>query len=201
MAVRAALLLTLTAVSVSALGFTPDSPCAAVCIDSPDPDHPSGPGSSDTRAADVVCEDEPLRSSPRGQKFQRCLGCLQGSAFAQGSESDQAWFLDNLRYAVDYCVLGYPNATGVGSNPCMTSDACGRLAGALEDGIEDPSGAERFGYCDVDGGAMLGSSFDGCLQCVQAGSSHAYLTNFLIALAAGCAQKPAPGLLLGLNAT
>ncbi|KND93858.1 hypothetical protein TOPH_01832 [Tolypocladium ophioglossoides CBS 100239] len=197
MAVRAALLLTLAALSAStsALQVTPNSPCAALCID------PSDPNSSSTRGGDIVCEDAPLRSTPRGQKFQRCLGCLQGSAFAQGGESDQAWFLYNLRYAFDYCVLGYPNATGVGSNPCMTSEACGRLGGALEHGIKDPSGAEQFAYCAVDGGVVLGSYNDGCLQCVQADGSHAYLSNFLIALEAGCKQKPAPGLLLGLNAT
>lgn len=90
MAIRAALLLALT--TASALQVTPDSPCAALCIDSPGLD-PSDPNSSSTRGGDVACEDGALRSTPRGQKFQRCVGCLQGSAFAQGSESDQAWFL------------------------------------------------------------------------------------------------------------
>lgn len=82
-----------------------------------------------------------------------------------------------MRYSFDYCIFGYPNATGVGSNPCMTSTACGALEAALTDGELDPEKSTQYSYCDADGGSMLGSAYDKCLSCVRAGGEHYYLTN------------------------
>lgn len=65
----------------------------------------------------------------------------------------------------------------MGSNPCVTSEACGHLGTALEDGVKDASTVKRLGYCDVDGGVVTGQYADGCRQCVQADGQHAYLSN------------------------
>lgn len=75
-----------------ALQVTPNSPCASFCVDSNDLDY-SDPNSSNTLNKDVNCHDKNYASTPSGQKFRRCLGCLQDSTFSQGSETDQGWFL------------------------------------------------------------------------------------------------------------
>ncbi|EFQ27941.1 LPXTG-domain-containing protein [Colletotrichum graminicola] len=185
---------------VSALQVTPNSPCASFCLDSNGLDI-SDPNSSNTKGKDITCTDGEYQTGAAGQKFQQCMSCLQDSSLVQGTENDQDWFLYNMRYSFDYCIFGYPNATGVGSSPCTTSTACGALEKALTDGELDPEKSSQYSYCDADGGAMLGSAYDKCLSCVRAGGEHYYLANYLIALEAGCRQRPDPGTLVSLNST
>ncbi|KFA63222.1 hypothetical protein S40285_04900 [Stachybotrys chlorohalonatus IBT 40285] len=184
---------------VAALQVAPNSPCASFCADFSNLDM-SNPNSSTTTPNDISCDDDEY-SSPEGMKFQRCLTCLENSEFTQDEESDQEWYLYNLRYSFNYCVFGYPNATDVGSSPCITSEACGPLEDALRDGILDPDGADPYAYCEGHGGSSLGDSFSRCLSCVHAGGTHAFLSNFLVALEAGCRQQPADGVVIGLNDT
>jgi hypothetical protein len=186
---------------VAALQVTPNSPCSAVCLDAPDLDE-SDPESSNTFPEDITCRDGDFATKPAGQKFQRCLTCLQDSSHAVGHESDQKWFFYNLRFAFDYCVLGFPNATDIESSPCVTSEACGRIEDALKDGILEPAHAQPYGYCDVDDGAMMSAPVvENCLACVRASSSSYYISNFLTAIQAGCEQQPAAGITVGLSDT
>ncbi|UNI18962.1 hypothetical protein JDV02_005191 [Purpureocillium takamizusanense] len=145
---------------------------------------------------------------PLGARFRQCVACLEKSAFEQGGEADQPWFLYNMRYAIDFCIFGYPNGTGgAGSNPCLTSEACGRLARALETGIPVTDGSraraatDAYSYCEAEKGVWKSRYLDSCVQCVKADGKHRYLANFLIALDAACKQKPSRGLVLGLNDT
>lgn len=75
-----------------ALQVTTNSPCSSFCIDF-EGDDVSDPNSSTTTNKDIACYDSKYTSSPAGQKFQRCISCLQDSTFSQGKESDQLWFL------------------------------------------------------------------------------------------------------------
>ena len=75
----------------AALQVTPGSPCSSVCLDEPDLDD-SDPESSNTTPDDIVCNVKDFISEANGQKFQRCLNCLQDSGFEHGHESDQQWF-------------------------------------------------------------------------------------------------------------
>ncbi|KAL2266300.1 hypothetical protein VTJ83DRAFT_5652 [Remersonia thermophila] len=184
----------------SALQVTPNSPCAPVCMDSPGLDV-SDPNSSTTKTSDIPCVDSDY-SSPVGAKFKDCMTCLQSSTFSQGSESDVMWFLYNLRYAASFCVFGHPNGTGFGSSPCTTDASCGRLASSFEHGIPDPSGTTAYSYCSAGGGqAMDFDTYERCVPCISADGTHEILTNFFVALEAGCRQQPAPGVVLGLNDT
>ncbi|KAI1390831.1 uncharacterized protein F4822DRAFT_164640 [Hypoxylon trugodes] len=196
---RAILILTLLARCTTSLQATPNSPCASSCVDSTTLDF-SDPNSSTTGNADITCYDSEYSSSPAGQKFQKCMTCLQDSTFAQGSESDQLWFLYNLRYAFDYCIFGFPNATGVASTPCSTSTACGGLEAAFTDDKLDPK-KNGYSYCTADNSAMADGVVSECRLCVAASDGQDYLANFLIALDAGCKQKPATGMVIGLNDT
>ncbi|KAF5659169.1 exo-alpha-sialidase neuraminidase [Fusarium heterosporum] len=182
-------------VSTTALQVTPNSPCAQFCFDQSDNDSPK------TRGDEIVCNDDDFKRKAEGQKFQRCLACLQDSTFKQGDESDQDWFLYNMRYSFDYCIFGYPNATDIPSGPCITSEACGPIGNALKEGIAQPNDREQYDYCDTDDKAMLGDAVAKCQACVKADSTHTIISNFLVALDAGCQQRPKPGTPIGLNDT
>lgn len=190
------LVLSLLAQHATGLQVTPNSPCASFCVDSTGLDF-SDPNSSTTVNDDITCYDSKYSTSPAGQKFQSCMSCLQDSTFSQGSESDQQWFLYNLRYTFDYCIFGFPNATGVASTPCSTSFACGELKDAL---TGDNLKKSDYSYCPGSG-AMADDVVSKCLSCVAASDDQDYLTNYLVALDAGCKQRPPTGTLIGLNDT
>ncbi|EHA51627.1 hypothetical protein MGG_07521 [Pyricularia oryzae 70-15] len=185
---------------VSALQVSPNSPCAPVCLDRED-QNVSDPQSSVTRPVDITCKDGDYSKTATGTKWKRCMTCLEKSSFSQGSESDQGWFLYNTRYNFNYCVFGYPNNTEIGSNPCQTSRACGALKDALVDGNMDPEKSSEYGYCNADGNSMTGEFFDKCLTCIASFRDQVVVRNGLIALGAGCQQRPGPGKILGLNDT
>ncbi|KAF4119685.1 hypothetical protein GMORB2_4594 [Geosmithia morbida] len=182
------------------LQVAPGSPCSGFCIDSPSLDE-SDPDSSNTGSGDIVCTDEGYTSQENGRKFQRCLTCLQSSAHTADQESDQQWFFYNLRYAIDYCVMGYPNGTDTnGGGPCTTSESCGAFEEALEFGIEDPAYAQPYQFCGKSDGRLASAEYmDNCQACVGVDDSQSYLVNFLVAVRAGCEQKPANNMLVGLS--
>ncbi|KAI0205241.1 hypothetical protein F4808DRAFT_278365 [Astrocystis sublimbata] len=184
---------------VVALQVTPNSPCASFCIDYEDGDV-SNPNSSTTKNKDITCYNSKYTTSLAGQKFQRCITCLQDSTYSQGSENDQLWFLYNLRYAFDNCIFGFPNAVGISSSPCSTSTACGALEAALT-GDDLSSKHPDYSYCDVDGGVMTSDSVAKCMSCVGASDDQGFLVNYLVALEAGCNQRPAEGQTVALSDT
>ncbi|KAI0490410.1 hypothetical protein F4859DRAFT_7179 [Xylaria cf. heliscus] len=184
---------------VVALQVTPNSPCASFCIDS-EGDDVSDPNSSSTTNKDITCYDSKYTTSLAGQKFQRCISCLQDSTFSQGSESDQLWFLYNLRYAFNNCIFGFPNAVGIPSSPCTTSTACGALEAALTGDDLSPKNLD-YSYCDADGGVITSSSTSKCMTCVGASDDQGFLVNYLVALQAGCNQRPAAGKIVALSDT
>ncbi|OTA99900.1 hypothetical protein M426DRAFT_36363, partial [Hypoxylon sp. CI-4A] len=193
------LIITLLTRYTASLQVTPNSPCASYCIDSAELDL-SDPNSSTTDNNDITCYDSEYSTSSKGLKFQRCMTCLQDSTFSQGSESDQLWFLYNLRYAFDFCIFSFPNATGVASTPCATSTACGGLMSALTGDNLDAK-TQDYSYCDTDSSIVTDDMVNECKTCVAATDGQDYLANFLIALDTGCKQRPATGMLLGLNET
>lgn len=181
-----------------AIQVTPNSPCAKLCIDDAALDV-SDPASSTTVNADITCADADFNTTTAGTKWQSCLTCLQSSTFSQGAESDQAWFFYNVRYQVDLCIFGYPNASDlVGSNPCQTSTACLPLQGALFTGIPNANGSE-YDYCSADNGAMTGSSLKNCLNCISGSSDNNVVANSLIALEAGCIEQRPSNESVGLS--
>jgi hypothetical protein len=108
---------------------------------------------------------------------------------------------DNLRYTFDYCIFGYPNASNIASTPCSTSTACGGLEAALTYDSLDKDNVQSYGYCTADGSAMSGQFVSKCQACVAASDDQGYMTNFMVALEAGCQQQPATGTAIGLNDT
>ncbi|KAL8383152.1 hypothetical protein RB595_006759 [Gaeumannomyces hyphopodioides] len=183
---------------VFSIQVSPNSPCASSCLDSPSLDR-SDPNSSNTRPSDMTCADAEYNRSPGGKKWKSCMTCLEKSGYSQDSESDQGWYLYNIRYNFNYCIFGFPNNTAIGSNPCQTSRACGALANALR---HDSSGSEPKGdytYCNADRASMMGEFYDKCLTCIGSFREQGYVRNGLVALEAGCQQRPAPGKTIGIS--
>lgn len=180
-----------------ALRVSPNSPCTSVCTDSNISQ--SDPNFFDEQWKDIVCTDTAFDSTPEGKKLESCFTCLQNSTYTHGSESDQDWFLYNLRYSASYCMFGYPNSTGFDAGPCTTAVGCGSLSDALELSIKNPTNLTPYDYCDVNGGAITGNQVQGCLQCIQADGEHEYMSNFLLALQGACQVKPASDSVLVLN--
>ncbi|KAI1813538.1 hypothetical protein GGS20DRAFT_586392 [Poronia punctata] len=194
--VRLTYVLGLVIPSSTALQVTPNSPCASLCVDS----DISDPNLSTTKNEDITCNDSEYSSTPAGRKFQQCISCLQDSTFSKGGENDQLWFLYNIRYAFDNCVFGFPKAKDIPSTPCSTSTACGALEEALTGDSLKPDSLD-YSYCDVDGGVMTSPSVEKCMTCVGATGDRGYLTNYLVALEAGCNQRPSAGTVISLNDT
>lgn len=76
----------------SALQVTPNSPCSKLCL--------NDAGLSSISGADITCNDKD-HSKASGQKFRKCIECLQTSSFGTDDENDQGWLIYNLRFAAD----------------------------------------------------------------------------------------------------
>ncbi|KAH8664185.1 hypothetical protein BX600DRAFT_512247 [Xylariales sp. PMI_506] len=182
-----------------ALQVSPNSTCAALCLDNPANGNPLDPAASTTNSSDITCVDSDYSTTSTGIKFKNCIDCLQDSTDVSGEENDIHWFLYNVRYAVDVCLFSFPRAVINISSPCDINYACGPLAKALEAGNLSADNDTEFGYCTAGNGAFANSTIEACTQCLQDSSEQMYLSNFLIALQAGCQQQPQPGDLLGLS--
>ncbi|RYP40936.1 hypothetical protein DL769_011692 [Monosporascus sp. CRB-8-3] len=184
--------------TVSCLQVTPNSECAALCLDQPNGNVEDSTASS-TNSSDIVCRDGDYSSKPTGIKFKNCLNCLQESTAVSGDESDVLWFLHNIRFAVDVCLFGFPRSPDAISSPCDIDHACGPLGEALRfDTLDSENGAD-LGYCTAANGVFKDSSVEACYQCLQTSPEQNYFANFMIALNAGCKQTPEAGALLGLQ--
>ncbi|RYP76671.1 hypothetical protein DL771_001593 [Monosporascus sp. 5C6A] len=184
---------------VSALEVTPGSSCSAICLKDTESD-PLDPESSSTDISEITCNDDEYGSTSTGIKYKNCLDCLQRSNATQEAESDATWFLYNIRYSVDVCVYGFPNASKRVSSPCDINTACGPLKKAMVAGNLDPD-RDPYEYCTADGARFSGHVLDACIQCMTSSESQYFMSNFMTALQAGCEQRPTGGDLLGLSST
>ncbi|KAK1972817.1 hypothetical protein LY78DRAFT_623373 [Colletotrichum sublineola] len=180
------------------LEVTPDSDCSALCLDGTN-GTAIGTTTSGTNSSDIVCENDQYHSTGKGIKFKNCITCLQESQATKGPESDAAWLLYNIRYAVDVCIFDFPEAISTINSPCIINSACRPLKNALTAGLTTPDANTVYDYCTADGDRFSSTNWWSCVRCLQSSDSQSYLSNFLIALKAGCQQKPAGGNLLGLT--
>ncbi|EGU77650.1 hypothetical protein FOPG_04776 [Fusarium oxysporum f. sp. conglutinans race 2 54008] len=185
-----------------ALRVTPSSECAALCSDGTNSTL-NDASTAATNSSDVVCGDEEYSESGNGIRFKNCLNCLQKSEAIWKEESDVFWFLYNVRYAFDVCLYSYPNAvdSGTVNSPCNIESSCGSLEDALTTSLPQKSSDEQFAYCEADDSIIKSASYKECISCLQSTSDQKYLANFLVALKAGCIQKPEKGNIIGLSGT
>ncbi|KFY33515.1 hypothetical protein V494_07551, partial [Pseudogymnoascus sp. VKM F-4513 (FW-928)] len=192
--IRAGLILLLFIATIaSALRVTPNSPCTTVCVNG---GSTADQALSGTHEGDIVCNDNDY-TSKKGQQFQECLNCLQGSSFGTDDNNDQMWFIYNLRYASDWCLFGTNNAENL-SGPCMVDTTCNPLSKSLSGGNESIEAGDIFDYCFADnpGFAQRNPTCNTCLRHME---DNTYVSNFLTALEAGCNQHPSQSSLIGLD--
>lgn len=172
-------LLTALASSSIALQVLPNSPCAVQC----------GNDLGGTSGADIACLDTSYGITP-GQTFQTCVGCQLSSTYVDPTtqQTDLQSALYNMRYAISWCIFGYPNNTQVGSSPCETGFACGQLQSAFEFDSLAPEQGE-FAYCSQYASYLVPR----CTNCTAQVQSQMYLTNYAVFLNAACQQQPVPG--------
>ncbi|KAG7127757.1 hypothetical protein HYQ45_012399 [Verticillium longisporum] len=161
----------------SALKAVAGSPCQTLC----------GNVLGSTSSDELVCKEEDYDTSAEGGVFERCTTCQLASGYIDGDETDTQWALYNLRYAVSYCLFGYPENEDVGSSPCLTSTACEPLQRAVTYNELEPNGT-AYGYCST----WIHDQLPRCASCLRAGSNH-FLANFMTVLQAGCEQMPING--------
>ncbi|KAF6819779.1 exo-alpha-sialidase neuraminidase [Colletotrichum sojae] len=180
------------------LGVTLGSDCEILCLSGPNGTTIDA-GPSGTNSSDIVCENEQYSTSATGIKFKLCAECLQKSDATKGPENDAAWLLYNLRYTLDVCLFDYPDAISSINSPCIINSACRPLKNALTAGLTNPNAGNQYDYCTADSDRFASSNWWSCVRCLQSSDSQSYLSNFLIALKAGCQQKPTDGALIGLT--
>ncbi|EFY95098.1 hypothetical protein X797_010358 [Metarhizium robertsii] len=164
------------------------SPCAANC----------GNILDKTAPEDLVCSQGSFSSDPTGQQFAACVDCERSSTYHSGNDSDIQSMLYNVRYALSYCVWGDAPAKNpkVANTPCITTKACGPFKNAVQ--FKNLSSTyDAYQYCDL-WPTDDAPDFQGCTDCLQA-EGRQYMANFVIALQAGCQQKPPAGLYIGLD--
>ncbi|TEA17954.1 hypothetical protein C8034_v011622 [Colletotrichum sidae] len=180
------------ATTVFSLEVTPGSDCAALCLGGPN-GTAVDTATARTNSSDVVCDDAEYHSTGTGIKFRNCVSCLQKSEATRGADNDAAWFLYNMRYAVDVCLYDFPDAVSDINTPCIINSACLPLKNALTTSLTTADPATALDYCTADSDKFSSSSWWSCVRCLQSSESQSYLSNFLIALKAGCQQKPTDG--------
>ena len=79
---------------------------------------------------------------------------------------------DNLRFAVDWCLLGYPDNKNAASTPCVGS--CKTIQDVLKANITAPGLNTPYGYCQ-DGAFMAG--VDLCVSCNALDDNQSYPSN------------------------
>lgn len=87
---------------------------------------------------------------------------------------DQSALIDNLRYAIDWCVYGYPNSNNnnVPPNPCDGS--CSSIQDTLKGNMSQPGQNTPYGYCQ-DGTFM--ADVDLCSACYSLLPNQSYYAN------------------------
>ncbi|PQE16610.1 Lpxtg-domain-containing protein [Rutstroemia sp. NJR-2017a BBW] len=164
----------------NALKALSDSPCAVKC---------GNVLGGTTGEDDIVCDDSNYTSSI-GTTFSSCVGCQLASSFVDPTtnETDLQWGLYNIRYAMSWCLWGYPNNPAVENTPCITSFSCGPFQNAVEYENLTTTSSE-YGYCD-DYNKVYEQD---CSNCLSQLPVTYYLTNFFTLLGGACDQKPTPG--------
>jgi len=181
------LLITALAPAVDGLQALVSSPCAVSC----------GNILGSTSGDELTCFDDSYGTT-KGLVFQNCISCLVSSKYVDpiSKQTDLQWALYNLRYAISWCLFGYPNNKEAGDTPCTTSTACGPLEAGIEMDSLSPN-ASTYSYC----GLLLESHVPNCHACLSQQSKQFYLTNMLTVLNGACTQQPTAGNTVSLEGT
>ncbi|EZG07923.1 hypothetical protein H106_02702 [Trichophyton rubrum CBS 735.88] len=173
-------LFTLLLQEVSAVRFTPFSPCADVC----------GGMIANTTHSEIVCHDDEFESTAKGRRFRDCVSCELQSTFydVPHDESDVKWGLYNMRYAFSACIYGFPAVLQSLSTPCQVT--CQGLSESIQYKLKDPIGRNLYDFCGIS--TFSDKDITDCTICYSLTENEKFLANFLEAFREGCrARVPA----------
>jgi len=182
----ALVLITSFAAPTIALISSTSSPCAAQC----------GNNLASTSGSDIACSIADFKSTPAGNVFQNCVSCQIQSTYVNPitRQSDLHWGIYNLRYALSWCLFGYPDNKNAASSPCTTERGCGAFQGAFTfDSLSLNSSS--YGFCP----SLPTATVSHCTTCLQHLPDEIYLNNFVVALDASCQQQPVAGTKLSID--
>lgn len=166
--------------SATSLRLAPNSPCAKQC----------GNVLSATTPSDMECFDNPadFGTTSAGNVLQNCLTCQMYSPYTTTGQSDIQWLIYNLRYALSFCLFGFPDSDKkLGSTPCTTSTSCGAFKEAIQwQNLTTATG--RYDFCNL----WKANDFTKCQPCIMS-DRHYVMGNFLTMLDAACTQQPPEG--------
>ncbi len=174
--------------NVLALQVVPGSNCSTSCL--------SRITGYTTNGSDITCHDSDYNRTVFGSAFQECVTCeMQSETFnRQTGQTDLGWALckvtqfsvhcpeastdllgiiDNMRYALDWCLFDYPESKNeTASNTCKIS--CAPIANALETNILTPNASTTYDYChDQDFLPNVGA----CASCYKIIPNQLYISN------------------------
>lgn len=99
------LLAAAAAAATTGLLVSPGSPCVELCANDTALERNASTTTTALRSRDIPCEDRQMtdgrgnkqqdkeQQEAVGTQFRQCVACLEKSAFEQGGESDQQWFV------------------------------------------------------------------------------------------------------------
>ncbi|KAK8079100.1 hypothetical protein PG994_002907 [Apiospora phragmitis] len=172
-----------------ALRVAPGSQCGVQC----------GNVLDSTSKNDIVCKEADYKVASAGQVFQECISCESTSDYVSKSASGQQQtdlgsMLYNMRYAMAYCIYGDLGNDDIGSNPCLTTTACGPFRQAIE--IDQLStNASTYSYCSL----WDYDHSEKCSECLLRLPDGHIQNNFFQVLEGACRVSPKPGQTLGLD--
>lgn len=100
-----------------------------------------------------------------------------------------------MRYAISWCLFGFPNNTAAGSSSCTTSFSCAPLKDSIEYNNLSSSSLTEYDYCEGYSGwsAQTSKTRGSCQGCLAESTPESYLANFATVLDGACSQLPVPG--------
>lgn len=101
---------------------------------------------------------------------------LYGQPSLSSCYSPTNFSVDNIRYSLDVCLFGFPEAVKGVSSPCTTNWACQPLTTALEAGSLDAD-RDQLEYCTTDGNFTTAHHIDDCIKCFASSPNQAHMSN------------------------
>lgn len=184
---------------VRCVEVTPNSQCAAICINQPNANLDDKNASS-TQPYQLVCNDWELsgpNSTSDGRKFHDCVACQSNSTASDETtkENDLYWFLFNIKYTIDHCVFSFENDNVTVQN-LQCADSCAGPSNAMESAMTDrvlqTNSTIQYQYCK-DGNGAFQKNVNACTDCLRKVPSSNALVNYLRALDQACDQQPPIG--------
>lgn len=192
---RTFLLLSISLQTCSALnlGVARGSPCESVCS------IPDGNLANDAGAWSQLCSDGNFDATTVGRKSKECINCLKKSNYVNGTDSDLATLLYNLRFTLNECLVsdisGLPETL---KNEWFSRDTlCDDLRFDLGFDTPDLRPTDKYKQCTA---SKVDEDQTERCSALLGQYDRSYLANFMGLLVVACSIQPGDGSTLSATA-